>query len=105
MADLSLAVKYLLKARDGSDRNSVLASWRSAQDVGLIPYWIHDNKLYFVERNHAINVAAKTSKNYQQLIQTSLTAIEAYGNGGIPPEAIAQALGDLGLIAAFVGAK
>ena len=103
--DLSSAAKYLIKARDSSDRNSVLSSWRIAQDIGIIPYRIHDDKLYFVERNHAINLAAETSKGYQELITTSLKAIDDYGKGGVPPETIAHTLADIGLIAAFAGAR
>jgi hypothetical protein len=81
---------------------AALAAYATAWNVGEIPYWVLVFRDVQIDRAFAVKQAATTAQDYRTVLQPALAQLEAYGAGGVPPEAIAQALGNLGIITAIV---
>lgn len=83
---------------------ATLAAYETSWNQGQIPFKVMQFQEVQLERKYNVDIAEKTAANWQQLLQPAFDELVAYGQGGIPPEAIAQLLFASGIIAT-VGAK
>ena len=79
-----------------------LSEWAASQNEGYVVWRVLDMKEYQLERAYTVKLAATTNEDFKNLLQPVFNDLEAYGKGGIPPEALARVLADLGLLSALV---
>lgn len=78
---------------------ATLSAYETSWNQGQIPFKVMQFQEVQLERAYNVDVAAKTAANWQQLLQPAFDELVAYGQGGIPPEAIAQLVFATGIIA------
>jgi hypothetical protein len=78
---------------------ATLSAYETSWNQGQIPFKVMQFQEVQLERAYNVDAAAKTAANWQQLLQPTFDELVAYGQGGIPPEAIAQLIFATGIIA------
>lgn len=85
-------------------RNAVgaaLAAYADSWNIGEIPYQVLVFRQIQIDRAVAVKQAALTAEDYRAVLQPALAELAAYGAGGVPPEVIAQLLGNFAIVTAI----
>ncbi len=79
---------------------ATLSAYNTSWIQGQIPFKVMQFKEIQLQRQYAVDVAAKTAANWNKLLQPAFDELVAYGQDGIQPATVAQLLFASGIIAA-----
>ncbi|MBI2253905.1 MAG: hypothetical protein HYU58_04730 [Proteobacteria bacterium] len=97
--DKASLTDFKANAQDYYHVAAALTDYAQSWDSGRIPVALLNYRVLQARRNHDIELATITAKNYKELLKPIVDALAAYGAGGIPAELLGQLLGNAAIIA------